>query len=222
MCAHVLRNGKQSVILTDVAPILAPQLRVNGAPAIPSPEALPPRTRRKAGFVCSVTMTDTCGTQNTSVGWACGLTVAGAMAKGGFRSKASPSPDQSNPFLWSLRVDASAVGGGGLWFRRETEKASLSCYGNSGSHFYGGYRMAQCQSLTKKKTQCPIEDAWVDPATGLFACHVHNTTGTFRKQMEAGRPDRLAKRLARKAHRKGHRQRRPWPPAETSSIKDRH
>lgn len=146
--------------------------------------------------------------------------AVGAMAKGGFRSKASPSPDQSNPFLWSLRVDASAVGGGGLWFRRETEKASLSCYGNSVSHFYGGTTMAQCQSLTKKKTQCPIEDAWVDPATGLFACHVHNTTGTFRKQVEASKPDRLAKRLARKAHRKGHRQRRPWPPPQTAPQKE--
>jgi len=67
--------------------------------------------------------------------------------------------------------------------------------------------MARCQSLTKKKKQCPIEDAWVDTATGLFACHVHNTTGTFRKQVEAGKPERIAKRLARKVARRGRRRR---------------
>ena len=133
--------------------------------------------------------------------------AVGAMAKGGFRSKASPSPDQSNPFLMSLRVDASAVGGGGLWFREETEKASLSCYGNNVSTFYGGRTMARCQSRTKKKTQCPIEDAWIDTATGLFACHVHNTAGTFRQQVEANRPERLAGRPARKAARPARRRR---------------
>lgn len=66
MCGHVLRNGNESVILSDASPILARSSvlaeRMPVRVQTRRSEAPPPRTRRKAGFVYpqtnSVTMTD--------------------------------------------------------------------------------------------------------------------------------------------------------------------
>lgn len=135
-----LRTIGTSVILTDVAPILAPQLRVNGARAIPAPRpSLREPVERRVSCTCeSVTMTDTCAATGAMISCPCSLTAAGAMAKGGFRSKASPSPDQSIPSLMSIWQTLLPMGERGFWFRRETEKAGLYCYGNSVRNCYGG------------------------------------------------------------------------------------
>ena len=76
---------------------------------------------------------------------------------------------------------------------------------------------ARCQSLTKKGLQCPAYGATIDPGTGGFACHVHNSVGVFRRQIESTRAERKARKP-----RKQRRLRRQWPPPETAPLKDRH
>jgi hypothetical protein len=81
---------------------------------------------------------------------------------------------------------------------------------------------ARCQALTKKGIQCPIYDATIDPATGAFACHVHNSVGMFRKQVETTRAERKGRQPRKPRLRTPHPRtvRKELP--ETPPLKDTH
>lgn len=78
--------------------------------------------------------------------------------------------------------------------------------------------MAKCQAQTRKRKPCPNEDATLDVATGEFRCHVHHPDGLYRQQVAVRREYRTQHPRPKRAKRP----RRPWPPPETTPIKDRH
>jgi len=80
----------------------------------------------------------------------------------------------------------------------------------------------RCTAMTRKKVQCPIEDA--TPYGTEWYCHVHHPDKTFRKQVEAHQEFREAKKAERAGRRQAQqveRARKGFPP-KTPSLKDRY